>query len=59
MVYLFHMAKGLNQTIINVKVDNKTNTTVSRSVEQVVVNNQLVPDFREENPGVIDKGFKR
>ncbi len=53
------MAKGLNQTIINVKVDNKTNTTVSRSVEQVVVNNQLVPDFREENPGVIDKGFKR
>ncbi len=54
-----HMALGKKETIINVKVDNKTNTVVSRSVEQVVVNNQLVPDHRDIDPGVIDKGFKR
>ncbi len=53
------MALGKTETIINVRTDNKTNTSVSKSVEQVVVNNRLVPDHRDTDPGVIDKGFKR
>lgn len=51
---------ALNQTVsvTSVFLNNSTiPTTVSRTVEAVVVNNQLVPDFRQVNPGVINSKY--
>lgn len=50
------MAQGSqnNVTITSEFVNNSTTaSTVSKSVPRVVVNNQLVPDFRQANPGVV------
>lgn len=48
------MAKGKTEVITKKFVNNsKTPTTVSLTVEQVVVDNKLVPDFRDIDPGVI------
>lgn len=33
--------------------NNRATKVVTKTVELVVVDNQLVPDFREANPGVI------
>ena len=51
---------AINQTVSvkSVYLNNSTTpTTVSRTVEAVVVNNQLVPDFRQINPGVINSAY--
>lgn len=49
------MAQTKQETITQVFINNSTMpTTVSRVVEQVVVNNRLVPDFRAFNAGVTD-----
>lgn len=45
------MAKG-KTTTATVTVNNKPGTTVSKTLEQIVVNDQLVPDALETNPGV-------
>jgi hypothetical protein len=45
------MAKGKTQTITAI-VNNKSTTTVSKVVELVTVNNALVPDNNDVNPGV-------
>ncbi len=47
------MAKNKTITITSIKVDNKTDTIVNKVVEAVVVDNKLVADIREINPGVI------
>lgn len=50
------MAKEKTTTVTQVIVNNaKASTTVNKTVELVVVDNQLVPDIRELNPGVINK----
>ncbi len=42
-------------TITQVYLNNGTApTSVSKTVNLVVVDNKLVPDFRDLNPGVID-----
>jgi hypothetical protein len=47
------MADSKKTTVTKVYINNsKTPTTVVKPTVFVVVNNQLVPDFREENPGV-------
>jgi hypothetical protein len=45
------MAQGKTVTVTKV-INNKPKTTVVQTVEAVVVNNQLVADDREINPGV-------
>ena len=51
------MAKG-TQVITTVYYNNSTTpTTVSRTVNQVVVGDQIIPDFREYNPGVINSAY--
>ncbi len=48
------MAQSKSGTITKVKLNNsKDETTVTKTVELVVVDNKLVPDFREANPGVL------
>lgn len=45
-------------SITSVFLNNSTTpTTVSRTVETVVVDNQLVADFRQYNPGVINSAY--
>ncbi len=49
------MARTKTGTITRVFVNNSpTPTTVTKTVELVVVDNKLVPDFREANPGVFN-----
>lgn len=45
------MAKGQTKSV-TVTVNNMNNTTVSKTLELVVVNGLLVPDNKELNPGV-------
>lgn len=47
------MAQGKTGTLSKQKQDNKTIVTVNKTVELVVVDNQLVPDIRDVDPGVI------
>lgn len=48
------MAIGKTKTITKFFKDNSASeTTQTKVVELVVVDNQLVPDFRVFNPGVI------
>jgi hypothetical protein len=49
--YNIAMAKG-KVTTVGVIINNKPASTVSRSVELVMVNNQLVIDNNDINPGV-------
>jgi len=45
-------------TVTQVYLNNSTvPTTVSRSVDSVVVNNQVVADFRQTNPGVVNSAY--
>ncbi len=45
-------------SITSVFLNNSTiPTAVTRTVEAVVVNNQLVADFRQYNPGVINSAY--
>jgi len=45
-------------SITSVFLNNSTiPTSVTRTVEAVVVNNQLVADFRQYNPGVINSAY--
>lgn len=49
------MAQTKQVTITTKYVNNSlTPTTVSKVVEAMVVNDQLVADFRQINPGVTD-----
>lgn len=45
------MAKGKTSSV-KVVINNKPATTVSQTVELVVVNDQLVPDPNHVSPGV-------
>ena len=48
------MAHTKSGTITKIFTNNSpTPTVVAKTVELVVVDNVLVPDFRETNPGVI------
>ncbi len=48
------MAQGKTKTITTYHKNNAATTTnLTQTVELVVVNDQLVPDFRVDNPGVI------
>lgn len=47
------MAQTKKGTITKVRVNNKTDTVVNKVVELMVVDNQLVPDTRDTNPGVV------
>lgn len=45
-------------TITSVYLNNSTTpTTVSRTVEAVIVDNQIVADFRQVNPGVVNSAY--
>lgn len=48
------MAQGKTTVITTIKIDNaKAETTIpAKAVEVVVVNNALVPDKKDTNPGV-------
>lgn len=47
------MAKGKTVTITAVRVNNaKASTVVSKDVELIVKNDQLVPDEKETDPGI-------
>lgn len=45
-------------TITTVYLNNSTvPTTVSRSVNCVIVGDNIIPDFREFNPGVVNSAY--
>jgi hypothetical protein len=52
------MAESKRSTATQTKVNNScvTSTIAAKDIELVVVNSQLVPDFRVANPGVIITG---
>lgn len=47
------MALTRTTTLTTMLDNNRTKKTISKVVELVVVDNKLVPDFRELDPGVI------
>ncbi len=48
------MAQGKTAVVTKTYLNNSTTaTTIKRTVDKVVIDNNLVPDPREENPGVI------
>ncbi len=53
------MAQGIGPVTITTQYLNNSTapTTVSKSVPRVVVNNALVPDFRDINPGVVNSAY--
>lgn len=52
------MATSPTVSVTTVYLNNSTApTTVTRTVAAVVVNNQLVADFRQTNPGVINNVY--
>ncbi len=52
------MALGTTVTITSQFLNNSTTaTTVSKIVTGVVVDNQVVADFRQINPGVINSAY--
>ncbi len=54
LIFLYSMAKGQTITVSNIYVKNaKVQTSVSKTVEPIVVDGRLVPDDSEINPGVI------
>ena len=51
------MSKDKQQTVTQVTYNNaKAPTTVTKVVELVVINNRLVPDDQDINPGVVIRG---
>lgn len=51
---LTHMAQGMTISVSNWTENNKTAKSTTKVVEKVVFENQLVPDIRDVNPGVIN-----
>lgn len=49
-----NMAKGKTETVVKININNsKVSTTVSKVVEQVVIDGQLQPDKTETDRGVV------
>jgi len=53
------MATNFTATVTQVVLNNQgsASTVTSRTVPTVVVGNNVVPDFRETNPGVINSVY--